>query len=187
MAKPSASIQHFELPFINVHEISFFGGNLGNQLESLLKWFPSMRALMLNNVQMDVRNISMPFDNLRMLSIDVNDGIRCNHGLTRTDAIHLFNLCKELIKLEIRTLTHHGMDMAPLLDLIKDNRKIRQLIVSMDKVIVGIRSWEMQRLASEYPNLLELDLQNFKFSAETAIKRWRSSTQFVGEISLSSR
>lgn len=140
---------------------------MGNKFALFPQWFPNLQQLKLQHVLMDDRSIEMPLQHLQHLDIDVHNGT-LSYGLTKKEAARLLQLCPLLNSLEIRMQANHGMTMSTLLNVIKDNPLITKLIVQMDRFWTDVDRCEVKRLTDEHANFVELELDNYRFTNETA-------------------
>lgn len=68
-----SSFTHFEKPFVNVHTVSVFVGNLTNQLKQCPQWFRNVQRLELKMVHMnDCRKIRFPRPLFEIVESDFN-------------------------------------------------------------------------------------------------------------------
>lgn len=158
-----------EKPFVNVHTVVIMKSNLTNQLASFPAWFPNLRILDLRDVRMHDRSIEQPFPHLVRLAIDVNNGTRAN-GFTKREAANFLQLCPALQSLEIRMpFRRQGMTLKTLANVIQSNQAIRQLKVSMERYWSCVKFEEVEQLVREHPIMSVVVLENYKFTAETAM------------------
>lgn len=163
--KENHPIEYFDKPFVNVQTVAVYHSTFGNQFQLFPKWFPNMRTLELRDVKMLDHTMTMPFNHLRDLSINIVDG---NCGLSKRMAARLFRFSRQLQHLKIRIFGDDGMALSALLDIIEANRNISKLNVSMENEMV-VLSRHIERLVKEHPSLNELDLTGYLFNVNDAL------------------
>lgn len=166
--KTSDHICYFEKPFVNVRTVTISNSCLGNRFELFPVWFPNLQQLKLRNVVMDDRSIEMPLQHLQHLSVDVHNGT-LSYGFAKKEAARLLLLCPQLSSLEIRMSADHGLTMKTLLGMIKGNPLITKLVVRMNNFWTDVLWPEIKQLTDEHPILIEVELKNFRFTADTAM------------------
>lgn len=157
-------IKHFEKPFINVHTVKVCCSYLGVQFALFAQWFPNMRSLELNDIY-KLSPIKVHFPHLEALYISIEDNGEL--GRTKKKANSLLRLHPELHSLEIRTSKYQTMDT--LLNIIKPNRVICNLTMKMFWFGSVINLLDIDRLTTEHPSLVELELVGFKISSTDVI------------------
>lgn len=167
--KPAHSMQHMLKPFVNVSKVMVLGGDFGNCFPFFSQWFPNVNALYLDTVCMDNHHIDTPFEHLLNLEIDINNGIH-RHGFNKTEATNLLRMCQQLLVLKIHMSGRQGMTITTLLNIIRANPPIARLNVTMDKYSTTVKPSEIQRLTHEHPNLIEINMKNYKFPADAAVE-----------------
>lgn len=170
------SINGFEKPFVNVQTVALHDFYLDDQFSSLSQWFPNARTLKLFGiVHKDNRSIDLPlFHHLEHVRIEVHNGVKfwgpvCA-GFTKTETARLLTLSNQLKSLEICTSPNlQKMTMRSLLNIIEGKPAMEKLMLKMGLYRSAVKPMEMQRLINEYPMLIELHLENFKFTVENAL------------------
>lgn len=173
-------------PFINVQRVTVCSGDLSDRFPLFPQWFPNIHSLVLLNVGMDDHCNEAPFHHLQHMQMDINNGKNNRRNVfTKTEAAHLLQLNRQLDSLEIRMSGHQGMTMTTALNIIKDNPILSSLTVAMHSYSTEVKPSEIQRLASEHPTLVKLDVKVYKFTADTAIaliRQLNSLKQFHFQI-----
>lgn len=164
MNRPKISIDNFIKPFINVTDVSFSCCKLGRQLPSFVDLFPNLHRLTVCHIRLTRGFDRAVFQHLEHLCIHVGS----KKGFGAHNAANLLHMNRQLQSLEIRCL---GKKIAlnTLLDVIKDNQSITKLVVNFQFAIMPVNSSEVQRLISEHPLLIGLDLAQFRFIPNDAI------------------
>lgn len=158
---PNIAVEQFKKIFGKIEEISFVNCELGEKWASIIQWFPNLRRLNFDGVRMVYRSIEKPFRNLEHLSIK---HLHCDGFNTIKIAADLLDGIKQLKSLEI---DESKMSIIELLDLIKDNPSITKL--SACEAYGPVTSTDVQRLISEHPSLIDLDLECYKFTPDDVI------------------
>lgn len=189
LEKSSNPIEHLEKPFVNVQSVLVVKSDIGNQFASFPQWFPNLCILEMRDVCMYDPSIAMPFDRLVHLGIDINNGTIRN-GFTKREAANLLRLCRGLLSLEVRMPAgRQGMTLNTLLNCIDANQNLQKLIISMERYWSIVKLAEVQRFASEHPNVFTVCLKNYKFTADTAgamVRQLNDLKQFHFQIKNSS-
>lgn len=174
-SKPSGvPITHFQNSFVNVRTVEVYGSNFGNQLSLFSQWFPNVRKLVLLGVRVGCCSTVAPlFMHLHELHIEINNGKR---GFPIMTATHLLKLCPELHSLVIRARTDKVITLNSLSNIIKDNPNICKLKVNLESQTMHVIRSDIQRLLSEHPTLIELQLIGYKFSVDAAFTVMRKLT-----------
>lgn len=168
VGKPNISIKHFVRPFTNVRTVRVISGHLHDQLPSLSEWFPNVRTMELAGVQMNTNNIKVPFHQLQDLRIDFN---RDKFGCSMDDYfMHLLRMCYRLKSFKLILRDRYGKALNTLLNFIEGNRMLCDLTVSMTRCVMVLMPSEMERIIREHPNLVELNLNGYEFTADDAIR-----------------
>lgn len=162
--KPRMPIDHFVKPFVNVHTLAAHYCHYGEQMSSFSKWFPNLRTLKLFNVLMDDRWINPPFQHLEHVRIHLNNNGR--NGFTKSEAAQLVCSSHQLRQLKMYMPDRQGMTLNTLLNFIENKPSIEVLALIMNKYRWQVKLNEVQRIITEHPTLIELDVSNFKFIAD---------------------
>lgn len=161
-------IGQFQKVFAKIESVAFADCDLGDQWSSFVALFSNLSRLEFQDVRIVYRSIDKPFRNLEHLSIQRNFEYHdCDEFAPIDIAIDLLNGIHQLKSLEI---DEPKMSIDQLLDLIKDNRSITKLT---SKGFGRVTSGDIQRLVSEHPSLIELDLENTLFAPGDVIELTR--------------
>lgn len=170
VGKPCISTVHFEKPFVNVEKLEILNCDLSDQLPSFPQWFPNVRTLALCDVCMDKRFIERAFHHLQDLRIDINkNDARCFQD---EDVAKLVQMCShQLHSLNIRVHGDEGLTFNALLDLIEIHATLRNLYIDMFActTVQEASVSQVQRLIQKHPELVILDIPNYKITVENAI------------------
>lgn len=161
-------INHFEKPFPNVQKVTVEDCHLGDQFPLFSQWFPNVRNLTLVDIVKDSRWLDSPFLHLEHVSVDVNNGWTLKN-FTKAEISRLLDSCNQLNSLEIHMpRKRQGMTMNTLLNIIEGKPAMENLLLVMEYCTV-VKFNEIQRLINEHPQLVELDVENFVFTADNAL------------------
>lgn len=161
-------IQHFnERPFVNVARVNVFDCHLGNQLPSMVEWFPNLRTLQLSKIRFNHRLANTKFPHLEHFQLNEND----SNGFTMDDIATFLPINRQLRSVNIATSYMHRLPITRLLDIIRENGSIEKLTVHTLSEIMfrNDNSIDIDRFANEHPGLIELDLLFSEFKANDAI------------------
>lgn len=158
------SITNFAKPFTNVTMVSISFCKLHKQLPLLVKLFPNLRSLSIYHVRLTRGFHYALFQHLEHLCIYAS-----KKSFLPIDASNLLYMNRQVQRLEIQTYGKK-ITMKTLLDIIKDNQSITKLIVKHHFAIFSVKEFEVQRLVSEHPSLIELDLDKYRFTLNNAME-----------------
>lgn len=176
--KSYGMIKHFDKPFVNVQTVAVYHSFLAHQLQLFPEWFPNMRALELRDIKLLDHSMAMPFKHLRDLIINITDG---KFGLSKRMAARLFHSSPQLRHLKIRVFGGEGLALGTLLNIIEANQLVCKLNVIMENHSVEVLPWDVGRLVTEHPALIELDLTGYIFKVNdvlVVIKQHKQLTKF---------
>lgn len=159
------SMKGFEKMSTNVTDIKFFDCHLGENLPLLSKSFMRLRHLEFCPARLDNGFRPASFRHLEHLCI------REYHQNDDVEVKNAANLLRSNHQLRSLKIDVHGQvtSMSTILDLIKNNSSIIKLAVDFCSVIDPVTVSEIERMVEEHPSLVELDLRDFRFTAEDAI------------------
>lgn len=163
--KLNIPIEHFDKPFLNVQFVSISNCNLGEQLPKFGEWFPNSQRLCLKLVSLDRNYIEVHFQNLKTLKIFV--GLQCT--FMRKMIFDILHPNREIENLSIGLAVGHQLKMKPLLNVIKQNSSILELILEPSQYRSVVSALDVQRIVSEHPSMAVLRLHDYKFTAKNAI------------------
>lgn len=175
------TIQQFQKSFVNVKEVRIYGNCLVQLQPSFVEWFPSLCNLKLIDI-MEYGAVTKPFHQLENLTIvhQYWDGFS-----TDTIAANLLNGIDQLKTLCIGHGKHPpSTPINVWLDLIRNNTSLIGLYIDT----IGpetMESIDVQRFLQEHSVLIALQLPNYRFKCEDAVRLVRqldSLKQFQFEI-----
>lgn len=164
MNRPKISIDGFKSPFNNVTDVIVSCCKLGKQLPTFAELFPNLLRLTLCHVRLANGFERAPFQHLEHFCIHTGS----KKDFRIQDATNFLHMNRQLQSLEVRC---HGkkIPLNTFLDVMKENQSIIKLIVNFQFAIVSVNSLEVQRLISEHPLLIELDLAQYQFIPDDVI------------------
>lgn len=154
-------------PFVNVEYVSICYGSLEKEFQSFSKWFPNARHLKLDQSEINLKFCGVHFQNLDHL--DINLGYDYP-DLLKSSASRLLNANRQLRSLVISVEIQQRGDeiLTTLLNIIQKNSLITNLTVRTGNTNPLAKRSQIQRFAYEHRNLIELDLDCCKFTANDA-------------------
>lgn len=164
---PNIKVQHFdERPFVNVGCVNMSHCQLGKQLPCMVKWFPNLRTLKIENVRLNHRCVNASFPHLEQLKIIGHD----HRGLNMDDVAELLPANRQLRKINITMSSNQAITINGLLDTIRENQLVDTLIVRTFFVTMSneLSAAEINRFVTEHPGLIVLDLLFKRFNANEA-------------------
>lgn len=164
---PSSFKELFCKPFANVEFAAICYGGLEQEFSSFPEWFPNIRHLKLNQLELEQQYSGVHFKHLDRL--DVNLGFDYSE-LSEASAFSLLNANQQLRNLIISVDVQHCNEiMVTLLDIIKNNKLISTLTMRTGRNNPLVKRFQIQRIVNEHRNLTELDLDCCTFTANDAV------------------
>lgn len=161
------SIIAMERPFVRVELIRIHDHILGDHLPRLVEWFPNLRRLQLYLVKIDRRFAEMAFPCLEHLAIGIEHQDKLDN-FSQKNVSNLLHLNPQLRSLEIRPFIQN-MTFTFLLDIIRNNSSINRLVVHYPSPSLSVETEQLNQFASTLPSLVELNLCQYRLSANQAL------------------
>lgn len=165
---PNIAIDEIQKEFINVNELVIDGLDVGQQWSTIVKRFPNVRSLEMNGVNMDVR--LAPEKTFQYLETLYAREFTCNGFTTNHIVGDLLNGAHQLKRLNIQ-IADGPVPFTELLTMIKDCPSIAAFEYCLyHSQCIPVNSDEVQRIIAECPALIELQLTDYRFTADDAIE-----------------
>lgn len=162
-------VQQRQMAFGNVKTVEFCFSDLGQHWPTIVECFPNIQNLILmhNDHGKGDSMIRAPLNSLKGICIVASSLIRSQKTVK-----NLLHMASQLKRLKITTTDNLKIPMNTLLDWIKFDQGISKLIVKHPELIetIGVSAEDVQQLIDNNPALVVLDLYNYQFAPDDAIK-----------------
>lgn len=163
------SAMSFQKPFTKLQDVFINNSDLSNQLPSFVKWFPNLRYLQLCEVRVDRRFVGASFPHLEHLFIEIN-----NHdprdGFSPKNVADLLRLNPQLRSLSINLPGYQRTTLSTLLNIVSRDSSISELNLSTESYSARANAAELIGFAKGRPSLVQIDLEQFRFSVDDVIQ-----------------
>ena len=161
--KPSFPIENFVKPLANVQSVEMVGFDLIKEFPSFADIFPNATNLVVNGFGSNNCTIDTPPIRLEHLTMKLNWDFNRQNNLMKK----LIQSNRQLQSLTINVPSQNLITMTFLLDMIKHNQLISKLIVNGgdEYSMPFVETLEVERFVQEHSSMVELDLQNYKFTS----------------------
>lgn len=145
------SADDFLHPFNCVETVRIIECDLGPHLRCFTRWFPNLRRLKIYKGSRDNRLNRIHFPHLQVLNISF--------------------VSMKMLQANPQLLSFERSGGRPIifLDEIIMNRSLSKLTMRMGSSLIAMNTGDVKRLFNEHPSLVELNLQQCRFTANDAI------------------
>lgn len=174
---PNIAVQQFQKVFTRIEIVEIRNGVLEQQWPTFLECFPNLRRLIIEDVDIKNSVIAKSFGILEQLCIH---NIECNGRTTCRFVTALLHGANRLKFLWVNS-ANGNVPIDELLAMIKDSPAIIGFGYSLRETgCIPVTSEDIQRIASEHPALIELQLPDYRFTAGDAVALIRQHNSLNG-------
>lgn len=164
--KPKFYIDRFRQPFLNVHHVETFGSDLSEPMLPFDRVFPNVRELLIHGRGLSNILIGTQLRQLTSVFIGVTHVLDEKHNEFMCNLLTMNPQVKSVvIRTELKELT-----MSSLLKILQCSPLLEHLSITTIQTPRPVSQTQIQRFARTHPQIIELNLRNFKLTAGDVIQ-----------------